>query len=40
MALLSIIRMAADIFKSTLSSGFLLAHTIGTSALLCILVQN
>jgi hypothetical protein len=32
MALLPTIRMATDIYKSTLSPGFLLAHTIGQSA--------
>ena len=31
MALLSIIRMATDIYKFTLGPGFLLAHTIGQS---------
>jgi hypothetical protein len=40
MALLPIIRMATDIYKSTLSPGFLLAHTIGTSAFLHMLVKS
>jgi len=40
MALLPIIRMAADIYQSTLSPGFLLAHTIGMSAFLHILAKS